>query len=305
AMNYRRCGASVCVGVGATIDFLAGAMKRAPRWMQVTGLEWTFRLAQEPRRLFKRYATDLFVFGTAILRQAWQLRRREPRTASFDLEQHTTRPNVLVLPARLDALEVQDQAATWEFWLAREGPLILDASAVTFVDSTGIGLLVRMRKHTRGRHRPLLLAGAPGTLRRPLELMKLDQAFTFSADVASAQTDAAELVAHQPFTVGELDFDSTSRIAWQHEITARHVDELWKVTETLLAGSELRGGSRVVIELSAVTFIDSAGIGLMIRVKKHAKIRQVEVAFANATDRISKVLSIVRLEKYLLDTTTA
>jgi N-acetylglucosaminyldiphosphoundecaprenol N-acetyl-beta-D-mannosaminyltransferase len=45
----------VMLGVGAAFDFLAGAKPQAPRWMQVAGLEWLFRLAWEPRRLWRRY----------------------------------------------------------------------------------------------------------------------------------------------------------------------------------------------------------------------------------------------------------
>ena len=45
----------VIIGVGAAFDFLAGAKKQAPRWMQRSGLEWLFRLFCEPRRLWKRY----------------------------------------------------------------------------------------------------------------------------------------------------------------------------------------------------------------------------------------------------------
>jgi len=46
---------AVMLGVGAAFDFLAGAKPQAPRWMQRRGLEWLFRLATEPRRLWKRY----------------------------------------------------------------------------------------------------------------------------------------------------------------------------------------------------------------------------------------------------------
>ncbi len=45
----------VMVGVGAAFDFLAGAKRQAPRWLQQYGLEWCFRLATEPRRLWRRY----------------------------------------------------------------------------------------------------------------------------------------------------------------------------------------------------------------------------------------------------------
>ncbi|MCB1247003.1 MAG: WecB/TagA/CpsF family glycosyltransferase, partial [Acidimicrobiia bacterium] len=43
------------VGVGAAFDFLAGTVKQAPGWMQRSGLEWVYRLIQEPRRLWRRY----------------------------------------------------------------------------------------------------------------------------------------------------------------------------------------------------------------------------------------------------------
>jgi N-acetylglucosaminyldiphosphoundecaprenol N-acetyl-beta-D-mannosaminyltransferase len=46
---------SVMVGVGAAFDFLSGSKRQAPRWMMGVGLEWLFRLATEPRRLWKRY----------------------------------------------------------------------------------------------------------------------------------------------------------------------------------------------------------------------------------------------------------
>ncbi len=48
----------VMLGVGAAFDFLAGAKPQAPRWMQSSGLEWMFRLASEPRRLWRRYLTQ-------------------------------------------------------------------------------------------------------------------------------------------------------------------------------------------------------------------------------------------------------
>ena len=43
---------------GASIDFAAGRISRAPRWMQKTGLEWAFRLMLEPKRLYSRYARN-------------------------------------------------------------------------------------------------------------------------------------------------------------------------------------------------------------------------------------------------------
>lgn len=59
----------VALCVGATIDFLAGEKKRAPRWMQALGLEWCHRLLSEPRRLAKRYARDAWIFPQLVWRE--------------------------------------------------------------------------------------------------------------------------------------------------------------------------------------------------------------------------------------------
>jgi N-acetylglucosaminyldiphosphoundecaprenol N-acetyl-beta-D-mannosaminyltransferase len=62
-----RLDAPVLIGVGAAFDFHAGLVPQAPSTMQRLGLEWLFRMAQEPRRLWKRYAryNPLFVAGFA------------------------------------------------------------------------------------------------------------------------------------------------------------------------------------------------------------------------------------------------
>jgi N-acetylglucosaminyldiphosphoundecaprenol N-acetyl-beta-D-mannosaminyltransferase len=55
AEQWERLGANVVIGVGGSFDVIAGLRKRAPRFVQRLGLEWAYRLAQEPRRLFMRY----------------------------------------------------------------------------------------------------------------------------------------------------------------------------------------------------------------------------------------------------------
>ena len=62
-----RLDAPILAGVGAAFDFHAGLVPQAPTWMQTSGLEWTYRLAHEPRRLWRRYAryNPRFVAGFA------------------------------------------------------------------------------------------------------------------------------------------------------------------------------------------------------------------------------------------------
>lgn len=66
------------LGVGATIDFTAGMVSRAPAWMQQAGVEWLYRLLVEPRRLFRRYVVDDLPFAARLL--SWAIRERAGRT---------------------------------------------------------------------------------------------------------------------------------------------------------------------------------------------------------------------------------
>ncbi|MFZ5376237.1 MAG: WecB/TagA/CpsF family glycosyltransferase [Patescibacteria group bacterium] len=60
--NYSKIDSVVCLSVGSALDILSGAFPRAPRFLQVIGLEWLWRLALEPRRLSKRYLSDGLLF---------------------------------------------------------------------------------------------------------------------------------------------------------------------------------------------------------------------------------------------------
>ncbi|MDX3883576.1 WecB/TagA/CpsF family glycosyltransferase [Edaphosphingomonas haloaromaticamans] len=73
ALEIARRGDATGLGlcIGASIDFLTGRARRAPRWMQRAGLEWSYRLLSEPRRLWRRYLVE----GPRIFRIAWRARR--------------------------------------------------------------------------------------------------------------------------------------------------------------------------------------------------------------------------------------
>ena len=66
--NAARLDVSAMIGIGGTFNFIAGKVKRAPRWMQRCGLEWIYRISQEPGRLWRRYAYGLVKFAWLSLR---------------------------------------------------------------------------------------------------------------------------------------------------------------------------------------------------------------------------------------------
>jgi N-acetylglucosaminyldiphosphoundecaprenol N-acetyl-beta-D-mannosaminyltransferase len=73
---------AVAMGVGASLDFLAGRLQRAPRWMSDAGLEWAHRLAQNPRRLWRRYLVRGPRFAAILWRTARLPRAERVRVAA-------------------------------------------------------------------------------------------------------------------------------------------------------------------------------------------------------------------------------
>jgi N-acetylglucosaminyldiphosphoundecaprenol N-acetyl-beta-D-mannosaminyltransferase len=78
AHDHREQIQAVQVCVGAAFDFHAGVKKMAPRWMQRSGLEWLFRLGQEPRRLWRRYLVTNSVFLGKVALALLRRRRASP-----------------------------------------------------------------------------------------------------------------------------------------------------------------------------------------------------------------------------------
>lgn len=75
--HHRALGVPFVMGVGGSFDVFAGVVARAPRWMQRAGLEWAFRLGQEPRRMWRRYLVGNTRFVWLVAREL--LARRDAR----------------------------------------------------------------------------------------------------------------------------------------------------------------------------------------------------------------------------------
>lgn len=305
AMHYRRLGVPVTAGVGATIDFLAGEVKRAPRWMQRSGTEWVFRLAQEPRRLFRRYFTDLWVFGASILPQWWRLQARAggPRSRAAGLLCAAPQAAASAgwsraqLPDRLDFAAVASQGSLIEELVRRQQDCLMEMGNTQFIDSTGMGLLIRLQKRLRACGRHLVLLGPSAAVLRALALMRLTEFF----QIASSETAAVELLQRLNeealLTAGLAPIGATP-LRWSGEITAANAEAVWEHTRQYL-NLNLTNPQKT-IDLSGVRFMDSTGLGLMVRARKLSLACEEELSFVGLQPAVRDVVRLARLEEYLL-----
>ncbi len=298
-MHCRALGVPVSVGVGATIDFLAGTFKRAPRWMQRTGMEWIFRVLQEPKRLAKRYLKDAWVFGWSILRQVLLMRRyRRLARVTPRPQIETSLPDFTLLrgPSRLDAEASRENVYAWEQALLAR-PCVLDLSETGFLDSTGMGAMVRMHRKSKESGHAFVIICPPGLVRRSLEAMKMENLFMLVESLKSAG-EWLKRTSQGPIQSG---FSASGcpcfAWVWDGEITAANADETF--TTTLLKLDAMPENSSLTIDLSGVRFVDSSGVGVMLRLKKQARRLGCALRFAKPTEAVRNVMRITKLEAFL------
>ena len=195
--NRRRLNVPVISALGAVLHFAAGTVKRAPVWMQNAGLEWLWRIKEQPE-LWRRYFHDGLhlarLLVTRVLPQAWYLRR------------HSATP-ALLAGARLD---ISEQGAVHVIrlrgaWTQANSPRLrrafhhaalcgkdvrLDLEELTHIDSAFVGLAMLLHVHLRRQRRRLLLAGAPKAVRRFID--RSGAGFLHSSAAAATQRDGVD-----------------------------------------------------------------------------------------------------------------
>ena len=299
AMHYRNLGVPVAIGVGATIDFLAGHVKRAPVWMQRGGAEWIYRLCQEPRRLFKRYATDLWYFGGAMVHQWWtmqfQISGKLPPSRTLTIQSGPTWQRVEAA-CRLDKNSVERDAARWQAIADADQHCLLELAGVKFVDSTGMAALVHLKKHLRLAGRQLILLAPSPAVRRALKAMRLNGRFEIASDALEARAlIAMRLREGGAFSGG----DGANPLAWLGEITSTNAEAVWQRTWAAIKHTPATTGPPT-IDLAAVRFMDSGGVKLLKRAVEIARSGGIRLRFSDPSPPVRDALRVAKLE-YLVD----
>jgi N-acetylglucosaminyldiphosphoundecaprenol N-acetyl-beta-D-mannosaminyltransferase len=179
----------VMIGVGGTLDFISGTKKRAPEWMQRSGLEWVHRLLQEPGRLWRRYSRDMFVFGRLFAIQWWRMRPTNRETASLPSEKpfHFGDNTVISAPGCLSVENIQAFSRLVEETLVATPEVIIDLSHVTRLDASAVGALVGLTRQAREQGGGLALVNVPLSIRKTLEFLQLHKFFQIYLDHANSQ----------------------------------------------------------------------------------------------------------------------
>lgn len=274
-MHIRRWHVPVAMGVGGSLDFLAGTQKRAPRWAQKLALEWLWRMLSDPRRLLRRYAANMAFLSGAACRML--LLRYGPLPAAVRLAS----------PSRNESA-ADDAGATWaafprtaddrelEMFRAAcaaddDRPLVVEMRERTWLNSRELGHLLEVSRHCRSIKRPLCVWVPRPRLAHMLRYTRLHHYIPLAATRQEAlQILAADDRTRESGTV-EMTADRSLRIVLPSELTAAGTDAFRKQVEE--AWSSLSSGGdvhAVRVDASGMTFLDSAGLGFLVALRKKA-----------------------------------
>jgi len=178
--NHHRLRIPVRAHLGAAINFQAGSVKRAPKMIRDAGLEWLWRIKEEPH-LGARYCHDgrllLRLMLTRVLPLAFQARLRRWRRQQELYVGLRSSENCVALDISGDAITQYISRATDQFQqaLALASPsVVINLAAVRQIDQRFLGLLLMLRKCLRRRGTPLLFVGVPDWIRRLFQLNEVE-----------------------------------------------------------------------------------------------------------------------------------
>ena len=187
ALNRHRLKVPLCMGVGGSLDLMAGTFSRAPVWMQTSGLEWFYRACQEPGRLGSRYCKDAYglfrhlpgqLASTAI----------QPRKPLHSAVQVWRLANTSIISVKGDLIGSLPQELEEHLLCAYDEDLhvIVDLAKAAYLGPDSLASLLNAAVAMHNNHRQLLLAEMPAHLQRVLKAARLMHCFLTAPTVGDA-----------------------------------------------------------------------------------------------------------------------
>lgn len=271
-LHLRAWEVPLAVGVGGTLDFLAGVQRRAPRWVQRIGFEWLWRMCANPRRLFRRYAANIGFLAGALWR-LWRL-RRQPAGVAPDEGPATTW-------AELDAA------------LARgDRTVVFHLGARDWLDSQELGRLVQAAGALRRRDGRLLVQGGTPRVDRLLREAGLADHLEYRARADQMRARRAEL--EDAARQGDVRLDQGRlRVRLPSELNTATLPAWAARTEAAWATSV----REVDVDAAGLDFLDSAGLGWLIALRKRCQDRSLACVCHGFRGAPLQTMRLARVER--------
>jgi N-acetylglucosaminyldiphosphoundecaprenol N-acetyl-beta-D-mannosaminyltransferase len=299
-MYKRQLGVPVMMGVGGSLDFIAGLTQRAPGWMQHSGLEWVFRLVQQPGRLWRRYLGDLFVFGPFFLRQWWLMRQGNAYSRMLPAADLmlTGRAAIIRVSGSLTIANYSDFNRLVEQALAATANILVDMAELRFMDSAAIGSLVHFAKRAREAGGELALAQVPPAIVTALSMLHLLE-FLNVHPTLEAALGALSAAPRPEAPAAVLAPAQLGAGQWMVVKGVRRFDAAAAPEMTQVVVEALGLHHYVILDLSETVILTSAGLSALAHLNRVAQEQHGALRVTGCSTDVMQVIRMVRFDKVL------
>lgn len=322
----------ICIGVGGTFDMIVGVTKRAPPWVQKIGMEWAYRLLQEPRRLAKRYLHDFGYFGYFFAHQWWAMRQGtavsmapltstkisapaapppppaapsplseptirlaepEPPAALAELESPTTHDSTQVFPIR-GRLDINNQEV-----FAIQASYMLDQSPYLIINMAETTFLdsSALGALVALANRARAAGGALWLVAIPPQiknLLRLVRLDSFFEVYPNAEEAEIRRRQSPNPTAPRSAHNGWSVVQMPRIFDGTNIEA---ISNRCLAGLELN--PHMVIDFSETSFMSSAGMATLLKLDRTARTRNGALRIAGCSHDVLRTLKLIRLDGIL------
>lgn len=296
-MHLRHWRVPLAIGIGGTLDFLAGVQTRAPRLVQRLALEWLWRMLSDPRRLFRRYAANLLFLAGEMLRMAWLARPGRRPAAPLPLTAVPSEMAVVHPFRRLAGRPAADTFLTTTLSLCRGRSLVLIMTAILDLSSLELGAMVTLGKACRARGQRLFLWDISTRLRQFLTTCRLEAYISLVDDQGDLIRALDELADDRREGRVVISADGVGEVRLPLELTAANLDpfrtrlaRIWPEQATPPRFRTLR------LDASHLEFLDSAALGFLLGLKKRCDRQNLPLQLVGLHGAAQRAVRLARVE---------
>jgi len=262
--NHHKLNVPVTIGIVGTFDFIIGAVKRAPGWMQHSGLKWIWRISKDPNRLIKRYLLGLMKFSCMVLPPIIVLNILDKLTRSD--QPPAIKHGAIRLHHRFDRNNigrVKEMLNTVD---------TLDISRCRYIDSAAAGLLLDLSR-----------SGRLKTINsKPQKILKI---------LDCADLPERDQLTHNILTVDQKHLEGYLDVTLSGVLTADQISNLNQLYTAL-------DNQDCILHIADLTFIDSSGLGVLLKLSRHQKSNNRLLILTKPSPSVEQMFNITHVFKH-------
>ncbi|MBF0119530.1 MAG: WecB/TagA/CpsF family glycosyltransferase [Desulfobacterales bacterium] len=298
--NNDRLNVAVTIGIGGTFEFITGGVARAPKWMQKLGLEWVFRISQDPKRLWKRYLLGFFKFPIMIFPiifyhyyRKWifnSFNKKKIKNIELNYQVGDGTIHILTLPDYVDGKNYLSDE------YLKSSNIIIDFSNTRFIEASGIGFLLKIWKYALKNGKRIYVCSIKKSV---LRILKINRVFDIFSDIICQDINGAIVKLKENeslplffyYLVNEANYTLISLFG---ELDSSQVS---KISASKIFNSQNK--QNYLFDLSNLKFVDSTGLIFFLKFRTLINESGGKLVLFGINKTIENMFKVTKVDKIL------